>query len=142
MKPAAIIDTNVVVAGLISAQIHSPVVRILDGMLAASFAYVASEALLAEYRRVLLRPRLQKLHGLSEADVDTLLIELAQHCIVLTPAKTAALNAPDPGDQFLWDMLASRGDVLLVTADKRLQQDAAMASRVLSPQAFVERLRA
>ena len=45
--------------------------------------------------------------------------------------------APDPGDQLLWDLLAAKADLLLVTGDKLLLRDAAMQARVVSPQAFV-----
>ncbi|UUZ78000.1 PIN domain-containing protein [Polaromonas sp. P1(28)-13] len=85
-----IIDTNVVVAGLLTAHADSPVARILDGMLGAAFPFVVSEALLAEYRAVLVRPRLCKLHGLSSAEVDAILTDLARHAIVLAPISTAA----------------------------------------------------
>lgn len=41
-----IIDTNAVVAGLLTAHVDSPVARILDGILRATFPFVVSEALL------------------------------------------------------------------------------------------------
>ena len=135
-RPAVIIDTNVVVAGLLTGNDTSPVARILDGMLMAAFPFVVSEALLAEYRTVLVRPGLRKLHGLTVADVETLLTDIAQHAIVLAPV--AAPPAPDPGDQLLWELLAARADLLLVTGDKALQRDAGMQPRVVSPQSFVE----
>ena len=133
--PAVIIDTNVVVAGLLTARDDSPVARILDGMLAAGFSFVVSEPLLAEYRAVLVRPGLRKLHGLTVADVEAILTDLAQHAIVLKPA--AGPPAPDAGDQLLWDLLAARPNLLLVTGDKLLLQDAGMRGRVISTQAFV-----
>ena len=61
-RPAVIVDTNVVVAGLLTKSDASPVARVLDGMLSAAFPFVMSEALLAEYRAVLVRPPLRKLH--------------------------------------------------------------------------------
>jgi predicted nucleic acid-binding protein len=131
----AIVDTNVVVAGLLTAHDASPVARILDGMLAGAFPFVVSEALLAEYHRVLVRPRVSKLHGLNESEVETILTDVAQHAIVL--ASAAAPPAPDPGDQFLWDLLAARPDLVLVTGDKRLLENATMRGRVISPQDFV-----
>lgn len=131
-----IVDTNVVVAGLLTADPASPVARVLDGMLAASFRFVISEALLAEYRAVLLRPALRKRHGLDAGAVDTLLTELARHAIVLDP-EPAALPAPDAGDQLLWDLLALRPDLCLVTGDKLLQADRAFTGRVWSPAAFL-----
>jgi predicted nucleic acid-binding protein len=104
-------------------------------MLAAAFPFVVSEALLAEYHAVLVRPVLRKLHGLTVTGVETLLTDIAQHAIVLAPDPGSP--APDPGDQLLWDLLAARSDLLLVTGDSALQRDAAMQARVLSPQAFV-----
>ena len=116
MSAFFIIDTNVVVAGLLTSHADSPVARILDGMLGAAFAFVLSEALLAEYRSVLMRPRLCKLHGLSEAEIDTILTDIARHAVVLSPVRTGATPmAPDSGDQFLWDLLATRTDLVLVT---------------------------
>lgn len=133
--PPAIIDTNIVVAGLLTARDDSPVARILNGMLAAAFPFVMSEDLLAEYRTVLVRPNLRKLHGLTVAEVEAILTDLAQHAIVLTPV--AGPPAPDPGDQLLWDLLAAKPDLLLVTGDKRLQNDTGMCGRVISARAFV-----
>lgn len=135
-RPAVIIDTNVVVAGLLTKQDASPVARILDGMLGAAFPFVLSEALLAEYRTVLVRPVLRKLHGLTVAEVEAILTDLAQHAIVLAPV--AAPPAPDPDDQLLWGLLAARADLQLVTGDKLLLRDAGMQGRVISPQAFLE----
>jgi putative PIN family toxin of toxin-antitoxin system len=136
-----IIDTNVVVAGLLASHAESPVVRILDGMLRASFRFVVSEALLAEYRSVLLRPKLLKLHRLTALEVDVVLTDLARHAIVLpVPLPTAAPLAPDPGDQFLWNLLTSREDLLLVTGDKLLLQAGPLQKRVMAPQTFVAQL--
>ena len=134
-RPAVIVDTNVVVAGLLTKQDASPVARILDGMLSAAFPFVLSEALLAEYRAVLVRPVLRKLHGLTVAEVEAILTDLAQHAIVLAPV--AAPPAPDPGDQLLWELLTARADLVLITGDKLLLRDAGMQGRVISPQAFV-----
>ena len=134
-RPAVIVDTNVVAAGLLTANDASPVARILDGMLVAAFPFVLSEALLAEYRTVLVRPSLRKLHGLTVAEVETILTDLAQHAIILAPV--TAPPAPDPGDHLLWKLLAARADLVLVTGDKLLLQDVGMQGRVISPQAFV-----
>jgi len=134
-RRAVIVDTNVVVAGLLTCNDTSPVARILDGMLAAAFPFVVSEALLAEYRAVLVRPGLRKLHGLTVAEVETLLTDIAQHAIVLAPVATTP--APDPGDQLLWELLAAKSDLLLVTGDKLLLRHPGMRGRVLSPSEFV-----
>ncbi len=57
------------------------------------------------------------------------------------PVRTAATPmAPDPGDQFLWYLLADRADLVLVTGDKLLLQDEAMRERVILPKTFVAQL--
>ena len=137
MPPPIIVDTNVVVAGLLTARADSPVARIVDGMLAASFPFAISNALLAEYRIVLRRPTLRKAHGLKQDEIDGILVEIAQRAIVFAPVH--ATPAPDPGDQHLWELLAAREDLLLITGDNKLQRDRAMGSRILTPAAFVER---
>lgn len=134
--PVFIVDTNVVAAGLLTADPASPVARILDGMLAAAFPFAVSEALLGEYRTVLLRPAMRKLHALSVDEIERLLTNLARHAIVLAPKATP--RAPDAGDQFLWNLLAARPDLVLITGDKRLLQDTVMRGRVVSPRAFVD----
>ena len=70
--------------------------------------------------------------------VDQILIDLAQHAIVLPVIATAIKHfAPDPGDQFLWNLLASRDDLVLVTGDKLLLQKGPLQQRVMSPLAFL-----
>ena len=141
MSPVFIIDTNVVVAGLLTSRADSPVAQILDGMLRASFRFVLSEALLAEYRHVLLRPKLLKLHGLAAAEVDQILTDLALHAIVLPVApQIDKLLAPDPGDQFLWNLLASRDDLVLVTGERLLLQAGPLQARVMSAADFLVEL--
>lgn len=138
VHPAVIVDTHVVVAGLLTRDSLSPVARILDGMLSAAFAFAVSEALLAEYHEVLTRPTLRKLHGLTASEVDDLLTDMTQHAIVLTPAHaTTNPPAPDPGDQLLWNLLGTRRDLLLVKGDKLLLRNRAMQGRVISPRDFL-----
>jgi len=130
-----VVDTNVVVAGLITGDQASPVARVLDGMLAARWPFALSEPLIAEYDRVLHRPALTRLHGLPSAAIESLLTDLAQLAIMLQPARGP--DAPDPGDQMLWDMLACRADLRLVTGDRALLAAPDMAGRVISPAGFM-----
>lgn len=135
-RSAVIVDTNVVVAGLLTATEASPVARVLDGMLRAAFPFVVSEPLLAEYHAVLARPKVRKLHGLTNGEIEIILTTIAQHAIVIVPV--LGPRAPDRGDQLLWDLLATRADLLLVTGDKRLVGDVGMRGRVVAPAEFVE----
>ena len=135
MSRAVVVDTNVVVAGLPLAGNDLPVARILQGMLGAAFPFVVSEPLLAEYREVLARPNVSRLHGLDGEAREALVAEIARHATVLAPA--AAPAAPDPGDQMLWELLAARDDLILVTGDKLLLRDRGMRGRVISAEAFL-----
>jgi len=55
-RPTVVIDTNVVVSGLVTADAHSPMARILDAVLSGRLTYLLSVELFAEYRTVLGRP--------------------------------------------------------------------------------------
>jgi len=137
-----IVDTKVVIAGLITSQTASPVAQVLDRMLSASLPFVLSPALLAEYRSVMLRPRIAARHGLLAHEVDTILTDIARHAVMLQPGSPAPnhAKAPDPGDQMLWDLLALRPDLVLVTGDLRwLASSAAMAPRVVTPVMLIGR---
>ena len=133
----AIVDTNVVVAGLLTSDVHAPTARLLDQMLAAAFPFAVSLALLAEYHDVLNRSKLRRRHGLNATEVEVLVTEIAHHAIVLQAVPTVA--APDPGDQHLWNLLAARNDLVLVTGDKRLLQSG-WAERICTPQFWLQRL--
>lgn len=135
----AVVDTNVVVSGLISRDAGSPSAIILDRMLSGELRFVASVALLAEYRAVLLRPRIRTFHRLGEADVDRILRRIVTHAALREPVAAPAA-APDPGDQLLWDLLAAQPGAVLVTGDGALLGDSPPGIEVVTPREFVERL--
>ena len=134
--PVFVVDTNVVVAGLISGAKSSPLTRVLDAMLSGSLIYLLSPALLAEYRSVLLRPKLTGRHRLTEAEVDAVLAELAANAIWREPGGTAG-RAPDPGDNHLWTLLGDYSGSTLITGDRLLLEAPPLAdSSVITPQAW------
>ena len=131
-----IIDTNVVVASVLAANTSLPVAGLIGDMLAAAFPFVLSEALVAEYHDVLLRPALCKRHGRSPHEIESLLAALIRHATMVTPV--AAKLAPDPGDQHLWELLAAWPESVLVTEDKLLLANSVMRKRVISTQRFLD----
>ena len=133
-----IIDTNVLIAGLISAQEGSPTVKIVDAMLGGRLIYLLSPELLQEYRTVLLRPELVRLHGLSEQQVDCLLIEITANAIWHETSVVSIEHVPDPGDRHLWDLLATDPAAILVTGDRLLFENPPRLSSVASPASCVE----
>lgn len=139
MKPvAAIIDTNVVVAALLTRDAISPTAWILDGMCRGAFPFVLSTALLAEYREVLLRRKIRALHGLSEREVDALLTAIATNAIVREPAHRE--GAPDAADAHVRSLVASDPSHVLVTGDKLLLEHLPRGCRGMIPRQFADML--
>ena len=135
-SPLAIIDTNIVVAGLLSNNARSPVCEILDGMLSRRYSFLLSTKLLDEYREVLLREKIRKCHALSEEDVDSLLQEIVVNAIMHEPV--AKSSAPDRGDDHLWHLLADWKESILVTGDQRLIDNPHEQRIVCSPRGFFD----
>ena len=96
---------------------ESPTARIVDGMLNGRVLFLLSPRLLAEYRAVLLRPKLTALHGFVESEVERLLTELMTNALWCVPKDTGI--APDPNDDHLWALL-DMSQPLLVTGDRLL----------------------
>jgi uncharacterized protein len=135
---AAVIDTNVVVAGLLTGNTESPTARILDGMCKGAFPFLLSTALLAEYREVLLRKKIRALHGLGERDIEALLVTLATSAIVREPQPRT--GAPDTNDNHLWSLVQSEVNCVLVTGDHALIASPPPRSHALQPRQFVDLL--
>lgn len=139
MRPF-VIDTNVVVAGLITRANDSAVRRFLDGLLAGAIPFVLSQDLLAEYRRVLLRPAIRKRHGLTTAQVDVVLAGIVMNARIRDPSGGQGPDAPDRGDDRLWQLLHAVPDATLVTGDRRLVEQPPDFASVVSPRAAMEAL--
>jgi putative PIN family toxin of toxin-antitoxin system len=138
-SPVAVIDTNVVVSGLLASNSNAATSRVLDGMLERRFNFLLSSGLLAEYGAVLLRPRIQELHGLDGEEVDRLLTEIAANAVVREGGDASA-EPSDRGDRQLWNLLEAHQDSFLVTGDRKLLEGALYSERILGPRAFVDSL--
>ena len=136
MSQPVVVDTNVLVSGLLSREPDSPLSAVLDGMLSGSLLFLLSPQLLAKYRAVLLRPRVQKSHGLSAREVDAILTEIAANGIWREPDEPAP--APDPGDDHLWRILSAVPGSILITGDRLLLQNPPQNASVLSPRSYLE----
>jgi len=137
--PVAVVDTNVIVSGLIGTERASPTTVILDAMLRGRFTYLLSLDLLAEYREVLLRSAIRRHHGLTDAEVEVVLTELALNGTLHEPGPTAKV-LPDADDRHLWALLEDAAAAVLVTGDDALRRRAPEPTRVLSPRQFLTRL--
>ena len=133
--PPVVVDTNVLVSGLITADDESPVCLILDAMLAGRIRFLLSADLLDEYREVLLRPKIKKLHALDQGEIDKILTEVVANGIWRETSGSEA--APDPGDSHLWRLLRTQPGSLLVTGDRLLLEQPPEFASVVSPATFV-----
>jgi putative PIN family toxin of toxin-antitoxin system len=134
--PLVVVDTNVLISGLITHQPQSPPCLILDWMLEGRLRFVLSIELLSEYRRVLLRPGIRKFHKLRETEVDIILNDIAFHGI-LREAPLPVEHAPDRGDDHLWALMAVQAGTVLITGDKALLKNPPDFAGVISPLVFV-----
>ncbi|MFN4104415.1 MAG: putative toxin-antitoxin system toxin component, PIN family [Tepidimonas sp.] len=133
MSRCFIIDTNVLAAGLITGDRNSPTAQILDAMLAGRLPFLLSPALLDEYRCVLLRSKRRRVHGLTEADIDTILTEIVANALWRGPPDDRLHTTPDPGDAHLWALLAMEPTAALVTGDRLLHAHPRPGSTIISP---------
>ena len=128
MIALGVVDTNVVVSGLLAHDVDSPTGRILDAMLSGDVRVVLSEELLAEYRAVLLRPAIVVRHGLSEAEVDVVLEGVVVNAVwrVCAPATTR-------GDARVLALLQAEAVAVLVTGGRALREAVGRAGAGRSP---------
>lgn len=131
-----VVDTNVIVSGLIGADPNSPPARILEAMLEGKLLYLMSSVLLAEYSTVLRRPRIARFHRLSDNELDRLLTELTANSVWRQPS--AHPPAPESGDDHLWALLSSWPHCRLVTGDRLLLENPPATAVVVTPRQVVD----
>lgn len=143
MRLLALIDTNVVVSGLLAGVKRSPNAQILDAMLSGRLRFVLSEPLLAEYRAVLLRPAIVARHHLNEADIDCVLESLVLNASFVDMERlggvgggSEATTGEVPGDEHVLDLLKAVPQAVLVSGDRHLREAVADRQQVLTPAQF------
>ena len=129
-----IVDTNVIVSGLIARDPERPTAKILDDMLSGTLVFVLSPTLLAEYRAVLLRPSISERHGLTDPEIDQILIELTVNAKWSEPEDDDDQHqSPDLGDSHLWALLYAHPEAVLLTGDRQLLENPRPGSQIVLP---------
>jgi len=129
-----VLDTNVLVSALLNPR-GNPA-RILRLVLQGDLTVVINEAILAEYRDVLERPRFE----LDQDAVQTILDTIRSKGLD-TPALAESLSLPDRGDEpFLEAALAAHADALATGNRKHFPTEACKGQRVLNPSEFLRLL--
>jgi len=135
--PLVVVDTNVIVSGLMASDEGAPTAVVFDKMMSGEIRALLSVDLLAEYRQVLLRPAIRSRHGLDHNEIDVILTAIAENAVVCEPAKPPTVP-PDRGDVHLWALLAARPEAILVTGDQALIDNAPEWATVITPREFIE----
>lgn len=130
----AVIDTNVIVSALISKNEKSPVVEIVKRAYAGKFRVLVNNAILAEYGKVLRRPKF----GLAlQQIVETL--DLLAEIFVNVDVPMSGTILPDPKDVVFYDVALAHQDkhASLVTGNMKHFPNCFFA---VTPREFLDRL--
>jgi len=139
MTRPVVVDTNVLVSGLLTRDERAPTARIVVSMLRGEFHLLLSMDLLKEYREVLLRPAIRSRHGLTEEEVEDLLADIAVVAAFPSVADTTVAERRD--DLHVRLLAGARAGTVLVTGDETLRASPLADVKVLSPREFLGRPR-
>lgn len=134
-KLRAVLDTNVIVSGLINPQ-GAPA-AVLKALRSRRFTLISSPAINGEIIEVLNRPYIRERYGLEEVifDVSFLLWELAE--LIIDPP-VARVSADPDDDKFLAAAAAGLADYLITgDAGHLLQLREYRDVRIISPAEFL-----
>lgn len=138
-KLQAVLDTNVLVSGVIVPQGNSG--QLLDAWQRDAFALVTSPRLIAEFERVLHRARIRRKYQVIEEQIVGLIESLRLAARQEAPLDTLPIRSRDPKDDpFLAVALAAHADYLVTGDDDLLSLDGAPALgtlRIVTVRAFL-----
>lgn len=130
-----VVDTNVLVSGVLNP--HGAPGRVIEAMLVTRFQLLIDDRIMAEYRRVLLRPRF----GFPQDAIEALLgfIDDAGEHLLAAPARVALPDASDL--PFLEVAIEGQADALVTGNRKHFRPLRGQHSiHVQSPASFVAML--
>ena len=148
MTRFVVIDTNVVVSGTLRGDEATPPKQIVQAMIGGHLRFLLSNELLREYRRVLLRPLIAQRHGLAEAQVDALLLDIVlgatmRELVTVSEGADRIGTAAGPvpaGDIHIAELLRTMSGSVLVTGDRRLAEVVGPWCETFSPADFAATL--
>ena len=108
----AVIDTNVLVSGLLARNGSSAVVKVFDAMMRGIITPVICDEILSEYSEVLNRPKF----GLPSSLVESILTSIRQHGVRAERVQTDE-SFPDPKDIVFYEIAIANDDSYLVTGN-------------------------
>jgi putative PIN family toxin of toxin-antitoxin system len=105
------------------------------------FELALSPQILAEVRRVLFYPRLQRKHGWSEAQVDDFLADIATVAVLTPDTLSVRVVLDDPSDDKYVACALEAGAEYIVSGDGHLTQlRSYQGVEIVTPAVFIERV--
>lgn len=130
-----VLDTNVLVSGLLSAT--GPPAWIVEAVLAGRLELALDMAIRYEYEEVLRRREFR----FSSEIVDDLLSAVDHFGFLVAAAPPCPAPLPDPDDEPFLAVAAASGSVLVTGNLKHFPPDARAGVSVLTPRELVDKLR-
>lgn len=129
-----VLDTNVLVAGLLSGK--GPPGQIIDLIITGEIDVACDSRILAEYREVVARPELR----IKQSEAEDVLQHIDRIAMRVTPMRWPE-SLPDPDDEpFLAVAEAARAICLVTGNTKHFPPESRGSVRVLTPRQFVDSL--
>ncbi len=110
----AVIDTNVLVSAILTNNLQSPTLLIMEAMLARRIIPLYNEEILSEYAEVLHRPKF----GFADNAIN-LYIDAIKKEGMSSQRMTSSENFPDPKDVVFYEVALSKEDAYLVTGNTK-----------------------
>ncbi len=131
-----VLDANQFVSAVLVPYGHPA--QILQAWQEGRFELVVSPPILAEVRRVLLYPRLQRKHGWSEAEVDAFLDRLRAAALVVPGQINLQVVTEDPTDDKYLSCAMEAEAERIISGDEHLKNlEEYQGIRVLAPAQFL-----
>lgn len=131
-----VIDTNVVASRSLSP--HGNAARIFAAWRTGAFDVLASEPILAEYRRALGYERVRRVHGMSESAIARMVGQFQQFAIAVAPIVPLAIVLDDPSDDKFLECAVAGGADYIISGDRHLRSLGDYEGiRILTPVVFV-----
>ena len=132
-----VLDTNVLVSAFLAPT--GPPAQIFQQWEDGAFDLIVSEALLAEYQRVLGYPHLASHHGLTPREINEAVEAIREFALVVEPREALNVITADPSDNRVLECALVGEAEYIVSGDARhllpLQEFRGVV--ILSPTAFL-----
>ena len=133
--PLWVLDTNVLVSGLLSP--HGPPGRLIDAIFSGHLRLALDDRIEGEYLEVLSRPKFR----IAAAERTAILAEIRLHEYPATAPFPLSAKLPDAADRMFLEVAAATAEKVLVTGNTRHFPTRTLGPvTVLTPRAAWERL--